>query len=517
MTLKWDILPHYIVKISIYLCAFLFVYAAVSKLLDFETFETQLGQSPLLSAYARPVAIGVPLLELLIALGLVIPRFRLWALYGFYGMMVMFTTYIVIILNFSDFVPCSCGGVLENMDWTEHLIFNGVFVLLSVMSIWILSQHKRKTLLILGLLVLLSAAAIVILFVSSEKQIKFNNAFQRRFMPHALEEIGVYDIELNSYYIAGIDDKFIYLGNYTAPLTMTIFDISGGNLEEFQVQIDSMGLDYRSVKISVNPPNFYVGDGTVPIIFQGRISDWKAKLYSYEDAYFTQFVVVDSLHIGIATMSSVTKSTALGLLTKTIDSIVLKLNSKLLITHINGEFATDGMLLWNESNQQFVFTYFYQNSYEIANKNLTHEFTGRTIDTVSKPILDIAYYSKKDQYKLGRKTILVNKQTSTNNNYLYIHSDRLGKYEDGKVLSAAGIIDVYDFQDHYYEFSFYIFHQSGEKLNDFRIDKTLLVALVGDKLWLYRLKPKYFSQSSNEKYTAQYQEEGRIPVEESRP
>ncbi|WP_417370971.1 MauE/DoxX family redox-associated membrane protein [Gelidibacter japonicus] len=142
MKLRWDILKHYTLEIGIYLCAFLFVYAAVSKLLDFETFETQLGQSPLLSAYAKPIAIGVPLLELLISFFLVFKRSRRIALYGFFAMMVMFTTYIVIILNFTDFVPCSCGGVLEALGWTEHLIFNVFFI--GVAIIGILNERKAE-------------------------------------------------------------------------------------------------------------------------------------------------------------------------------------------------------------------------------------------------------------------------------------------------------------------------------------------------------------------------------------
>ena len=44
----------------------LFVYAAVSKLLDFENFQVQLGQSPLLSAYAGFISYAVPVIELFI-------------------------------------------------------------------------------------------------------------------------------------------------------------------------------------------------------------------------------------------------------------------------------------------------------------------------------------------------------------------------------------------------------------------------------------------------------------------
>src|SRR5690554_7806139 len=90
----------------------LFVYAATSKLLDFETFQIQLAQAPLLSAYAGMVSVVVPGIEILLAGLLIIPRYRLSSLIGCFGLMVMFTAYIIIILNFSDFVPCSCGGVL---------------------------------------------------------------------------------------------------------------------------------------------------------------------------------------------------------------------------------------------------------------------------------------------------------------------------------------------------------------------------------------------------------------------
>ena len=46
-----------------------------------------------------------------------------------------FTVYIYLILNYSDFVPCSCGGILEKLGWTEHLIFNGICVIMGVVAI----------------------------------------------------------------------------------------------------------------------------------------------------------------------------------------------------------------------------------------------------------------------------------------------------------------------------------------------------------------------------------------------
>ena len=113
----------------------LFVYAAVSKLLDFENFQVQLGQSPLLSVFAWWVARLVPAIELGIVVLLSVPKWRNLGLFGALILMTLFTTYIFIVLHYSSFVPCSCGGILEKMSWNTHLVFNIIFVLLAGLAI----------------------------------------------------------------------------------------------------------------------------------------------------------------------------------------------------------------------------------------------------------------------------------------------------------------------------------------------------------------------------------------------
>lgn len=113
----------------------LFVYAACTKLLDYEKSKLQISQSPVLTQFAGIVVWLVPAIEIVIALMLSIQRFRLIGLYLSYTMMVMFTAYIIVITRISDYVPCSCGGVLEKLSWNEHLVFNMVFVVLGAVSI----------------------------------------------------------------------------------------------------------------------------------------------------------------------------------------------------------------------------------------------------------------------------------------------------------------------------------------------------------------------------------------------
>ncbi|UNY98345.1 DoxX family protein [Zhouia spongiae] len=133
-----------ITEIICFLFILLFSYAAISKLLDFEQFRIQLGQSPLLTSFAGWVVWVIPIVELIIALMLIIPRLRLSALYGCLGLMGLFTMYIIAILNFSDYVPCSCGGILEKLGWQEHLIFNISFTVLALIGIWIYPENDTK-------------------------------------------------------------------------------------------------------------------------------------------------------------------------------------------------------------------------------------------------------------------------------------------------------------------------------------------------------------------------------------
>ncbi|MBC7523370.1 MAG: hypothetical protein H7239_02895 [Flavobacterium sp.] len=145
----------------------LFSYAAASKLLDFQNFQVQLGQSPLLNAVAVAVSFAVPLVEFILVLLLLFSKFRLIGLYGSFVLITMFSAYIIIILNFSSFTPCSCGGILEKMSWTEHLVFNIVFVLLSALGV-ILKSTTKYVYGFLSILIISGIAIIAALFLMSE-------------------------------------------------------------------------------------------------------------------------------------------------------------------------------------------------------------------------------------------------------------------------------------------------------------------------------------------------------------
>lgn len=470
-----------------YLFIVLFVYASVSKLLEFQDFQTQLGQSPLLGSYAEIVSYSVILIELLASVLLAIDKYRKLGLYISFTLMVMFTAYIIIILNFTTFTPCSCGGVLESLGWTEHLIFNIAFILLALISV-----YEKSALKLLIVLFVSGILFVTIVFLLSENEIKRNNGFIRKYIPHGLEKIGEYQLESNSFYIAGIDEKTIYLGNINAPLYLKLISNDLKFEKQIKIDIEKMELPYRRVKVLIHPPYFFLADGTVPIIFRGNINNWNGKVFSHDDAYFLQYIVMDSINIGIATNDGRTNQNTLGKISMLNDTVHLSLSTSVLKKQVDGTFDTDGMLLWNNEQRKFVYLYYYRNQYELADENLNFISSGKTIDTISRAQLDVAHYQKTDQYKLG-KSVIINRYASTYNKNLFITNDRLGKYEEAEILKYASVIDQYDINSNTYVQSFYFYHQPGEKLREFVVFQDLIFGLVDDKLWVYRIERKYYN------------------------
>jgi uncharacterized membrane protein YphA (DoxX/SURF4 family) len=479
-----------------YLLLLLFLYAAVSKLLDFETFTVQLAQSPLLSAYAGIIAWLVPGIEIVIAMLLMVPRLRTIALYAAFTLMVMFTAYIYIILNFSDFIPCSCGGVLEKMSWTQHLFFNLAFIVLAALTLFLVQANKKKkTLVLLLALMLIGAGIVSLLFAFSEKKMSRNNAFQRRFVPHPIEKMNAIDLGYNSYYIAGLTDSIVYLGNVTAPLTILKLDTNLNILDSLKIELDNMELAYSKIQVDIVPPHFFVSDGNVPIALKGNINRWFAKTIMKDKVFFSQFIPLDTTQFVVRSIDGTSHNNIIASYSNR-DSILSK-NKNLLQAQTDGVFDTDGQLLYNSVHQQFIYIYFYRNEYFVFDRKLELIKRLKTIDTVTKANIALQQIATTQQKKLNPNALVINKRATTYGNYLFVESDRLGKYEDDKSLERAAIIDVYNFELETYAFSFYIYNYKKYKLSSFRVKNALLYAMLGDHLLVYNLNPKYFDNKEN--------------------
>lgn len=132
-----------IIEIITILFMILFLYTGISKLMDHQLFEAQLEESPVMAPFSAVIAWGVPFIEILIAIMLLLPAFRLNALYASLFLMIAFTIYVIVLVNFSNQLPCSCGGVIEQLSWQQHIIFNCVFTGLAAWAIWLKKQSGK--------------------------------------------------------------------------------------------------------------------------------------------------------------------------------------------------------------------------------------------------------------------------------------------------------------------------------------------------------------------------------------
>lgn len=486
----------------------LFVYASVSKLITFTDFQTQLGQSPLLAAFAVPVSYGVIGIELATAGLLTWEKTRKLGLYTAYLLMVLFTTYIIIILNFTSFTPCSCGGVLESLGWTEHIVFNVGFIILAILGVIAYKNHDtnsknrrvKKKIVIWNLIFasILGVMLVIILYVLSEKQIHRNNGFIRRYLPHPVTTIKGQKIPFNSYYLAGVSGNQIYLGNSSAPAHILSIDTTLSHIQSHQIKLNNeQQIPFFAPQIKIKEPYFYVVDGQVPTIFKGLVADWKAQVFWHGkpiETFSKSEIVTPSLFM----FSGLDKSSGQNVVgrfdfNKT-DTIVK--SQQLLKKQIDGIFDTDGMLHFNSELNRLLYIYYYRNEFLIADTSLNLDYKGRTIDTVQQASIKIATSNSGQIRTIENQPVIVNEQSTTRGDYLFIKSNRLGRFEPEEMLKDASIIDVYNLKTKSYDFSFYLYHYKGEPIKTFTIYQNRLIGLSENYLITFRLKPQFFKLNS---------------------
>jgi putative oxidoreductase len=120
----------------------LFLYASVSKFLDFKRFIDEMNNQPLPNSWTPFLVWGIPFLEIAISAALLFEYTRLLAFYASLVLMTLFTIYAIMILaHFFPYVPCSCGGVIRKLTWPQHLALNLIYVALSVLGL-VLQRRK---------------------------------------------------------------------------------------------------------------------------------------------------------------------------------------------------------------------------------------------------------------------------------------------------------------------------------------------------------------------------------------
>ncbi|WP_256009123.1 MauE/DoxX family redox-associated membrane protein [Desertivirga xinjiangensis] len=131
-------------SLIIFLLVLLWTYAAMAKLLDFESSKNQMLSQVFPKNISIALAWLVPLTELITAALLCFTRTVKAGLIISLGLISAFSIYILLIITglFGQ-VPCSCGGIIEKLSWGQHLVFNLFFTGISIAGILLTSAKIR--------------------------------------------------------------------------------------------------------------------------------------------------------------------------------------------------------------------------------------------------------------------------------------------------------------------------------------------------------------------------------------
>jgi hypothetical protein len=120
----------------------MFIYTTLSKWSDITMTREQMALMPLITPVAHIIVWLLPSTEIALSLLLFFTRTRKIGLYASVTLMILFTIYIAYMMMYYPTLPCSCGGFLNALSWTGHLIFNTVYIALGVIALFLLRKER---------------------------------------------------------------------------------------------------------------------------------------------------------------------------------------------------------------------------------------------------------------------------------------------------------------------------------------------------------------------------------------
>ena len=348
----------------------------------------------------------------------------------------------------------------------------------------------KKKVVILTIISVGTVLLILALNVVSKSLRNTRYGFNRLFPPHIAEELETIELPSNSFYIAGANAHRVYLGISKNPLRLLIADTSGYFFFRKLRADYPKPLNLESLKVIVEGSSFYFRSGVTPLLLKGNLETGDAKRYTYDGTYFSDFVPVGSKTAVMRTMSRSLSKEVLAKISP--NSPYIKTAPDLLEKQMDGIFCTDGTLL-NDHHGHLVYIYYYRNQFIYTDTSLNLIYRGKTIDTISHAQIKVTKVG--DSYTLAEPPLNVNKQSTIDDHWLFVHSGLLAQNEEKTNFDRASVIDVYDLTSGDYKFSFYIFDKGRKKVIDLRVAGNLLYALFDHYLVTYRLKADFFKSN----------------------
>jgi len=348
-------------------------------------------------------------------------------------------------------------------------------------------NHKLAGLLVKVFLCLASSTIVILLLFLATKKIQ-QSSFTRLFPPHVLLERKTLDLKMNSFYLSGVTDTHIFLSNSTAPAFLLSMPYSLSDSMHLKLTFpDSVKKLPAPYTCSIDSPFIYMVLGEKQSIFRGLFNQGQLQETKIKGSPFDSGIPVSQGSLIARIYDSSRKQNVLIklMIDKSRDNFNVFVPDK----QADGIFSIDGIVTHQRGNENFVFTYFYQNQFICLDSNLHIRYRARTIDTnrVAKISIASVSYPGKTTTTFSSPPLLVNRTAWSDDKYVYINSGIISKNEKKATYDNNSVIDVYYLATGAYKFSFYVPNENGQKPVAFRILHKKMVVLFNHTICTYRI------------------------------
>jgi hypothetical protein len=352
---------------------------------------------------------------------------------------------------------------------------------------------QRKPIIHLVTILVLSGAAVGLLYLVSLESGPSAFAFKRDFPDSVLIEKQRFELGLNSYTLLAAQESVLLLGNRTAPRLILKYDLLKGDTSSMLIDLSDMGgIPFRSPALCVDSSFIYLSDPGVPVILRGDLATHKLETRVTPPA-FSDVVPIAGKGVVLKVFDRLSGSDEVGLLDDFTGEFKPAIN--VLQKQVDGIFCVDGMMILNRELRMLIYVYYYRNEFICMDYDLNILCRGKTIDPIDSARIEVGGWNK-DKGRvmtLIASPPLVNYRVATAGTSLYLISNIRSENDDHNRFKSSYVVDVYDLVDYHYRFSFYLVPPTikGELVNfDLYARGNLLFAIFDFNLIIYTVESR---------------------------
>ena len=365
------------------------------------------------------------------------------------------------------------------MDWETHLYFNLVSTLLATWA-WYLENDKKRhyKALVAGSLGVVTLI-LVLFYTQPQPKILQDNSFTRNYRENALTPIAEQKLEFNSYYVAGVNDSLVYLGNSTGFTHGVVWNYHTNDTTHFRIKISNAPEQFASLpKWQVYEDYFFIGEGVGPSLYRGLVGEWIAEEFMLVVPYYNDIMVLDTTEFIIRALQASTQKYVLATYNNMEPYVQIH---DVLEQEAGNLFQADGSIIWNPERQEISYLYFYRNKIDTWNNGFKEQSGTNLIYNLDASA--VSTHQGRDGTHLRDSPIpALHSNIRTWKNQSYVLSNVMGK-ENPEEFSDNTIIDVY--MDDYSQ-SLRLSNRNGEKARNFYITDDYIIALYPTELVVYK-------------------------------